>query len=86
MAGQVAFVQYHWRQLHVRNVSDLGEVYKTALFLDQQQYFFNKYDEWRRSLGLHKLAAQRQLRAEQEREKQKAAQQQAQSARSGAGR
>ncbi len=89
MAGPVAFVQYHWRQLGVRNVSDLGEVYRTTVFLDQHQFFFSKHEEWRRALGLHKLAAKRQMRAEQEAARQKQAQQagqQPQSAQTGGGR
>ncbi|MBC7288664.1 MAG: hypothetical protein H5T86_11630 [Armatimonadetes bacterium] len=66
LARQVAFVQYHWRQLHIRNVADLGEVYSMALFLEQHHFFMSTQDEWRKSLGLHRLALQRQRQAPKE--------------------
>jgi hypothetical protein len=63
LARQVAYAQYHWQQLRIRDVANLGEVYAMALFLDQHSHFLNPHEEWRVSLGLHRHALQRELRA-----------------------
>ncbi|MCX7599287.1 MAG: hypothetical protein N2512_10565, partial [Armatimonadetes bacterium] len=63
MARQVAFVQYHWRQLGVKDVASLGECYAMASFLEQRRYFMCKDEAWRRGLGLHQHALRRQSRA-----------------------
>ncbi len=62
LAPQFAFVRYHWKQLHIKNVSDNGEIYAQAMFMVHHHYFLCRDEELRRSLGLHKHAFYRQRR------------------------
>lgn len=67
LARPFAFVQYHWRQLQIKDPANPGEIYAMAVFLDQRRFFLNKHPDRRNALGLHRHALQRELRAQKAR-------------------
>ncbi len=55
IAPALAYVYHHHNTLGIRNVSDYGECYARAAFLESRRHFLNLDQAWRERLGLHTI-------------------------------
>lgn len=55
MAAPLAYVYHHHKTVDIRNVSNYGECYSRAAFLESRRHFLNLEQAWRERLGLHAL-------------------------------
>ena len=55
MAPSLAYVYHHHKTVAIRNVSDYGECYSRAAFLESRRHFVNLEQPWRERLGLHAI-------------------------------
>ena len=60
LAGKLAFVLFHHKQLAVRNVSDYAELYNRTVSLDKENYFQVPHADSRLDLGLQRHAQLRE--------------------------